>query len=94
MRGAPRARHKLSIFFLFFQFGNAEDEHEKERISVEEANSPFPVPKDGVTFEALIRNRDEVEHFKEFLNKKHAKGIMAVQSLLVGFCSRLFDVAL
>ena len=68
------------LFYLifFFQFGNAEDEHEKERISVEEANSPFPVPKDGVTFEALIRNRDEVEHFKEFLNKKHAKGTKAV----------------
>ena len=41
---------------------------------MEEANRPAPVPKDGITFEALIRNRDEVEHFKEFLNKKHARG--------------------
>lgn len=41
---------------------------------MEEANRPAPVPKDGITFEALIKNRDEVEHFKEFLNKKHAKG--------------------
>ena len=41
---------------------------------MEEANRPLPVPKDGFTFESLIRNRTEVEHFKEFLNKKHGKG--------------------
>lgn len=47
---------------------------------MEEANSPLPVPKDGFAFEALIRNRDEVEHFKEFLNKKHAKGTIGLYS--------------
>ena len=41
---------------------------------MEEANRPVPVPKDGITFEELIKNRDEVEHFKEFLNKKHTRG--------------------
>ena len=51
---------------------------------MEEANRPAPVPKDGITFEALIRNRDEVEHFKEFLNKKHAKG--------EGKCQKMFNV--
>ena len=65
--------HADALFSLF-QLGNAEEDHEKERISVEEANRPLPVPKDGVTFESLIRNREEVEHFKEFLNKKHARG--------------------
>ena len=69
--GAFRAHFFLC---LHFQLDSAEDEQEKERISVEEANRPLPVPKDGFSFETLIRNRDEVEHFKEFLNKKHTRG--------------------
>ena len=56
------------------QLDSVDDDQEKERISVEEANRPLSVPKDGFTFEALIKNREEVEHFKEFLGKKHAKG--------------------
>ena len=59
---------------IILKLDPAEEDHEKERISVEEANRPFPVPKDGITFESLIRNRDEVEYFKEFLNKKHNRG--------------------
>ena len=57
-----------------FKLDAGEDDQEKERISVEEANRPFPVPKDGFTFESLIRNRNEVEYFKEFLGKKHNRG--------------------
>ena len=67
--------HMISCCTLIIlKLDPAEDDHEKERISVEEANRPFPVPKDGITFESLIRNRDEVEYFKEFLNKKHNRG--------------------
>ena len=67
-------RELTILFCSCLKLGSSEDDHEKERISVEEANRPPPVPKDGFTFETLIRNRDEVEHFKEFLNKKHARG--------------------
>ena len=52
---------------------------------MEEANRPLPVPKDGVTFESLIRNREEVEHFKEFLNKKHARGNSGLNCFLFFF---------
>ncbi|RMX53678.1 hypothetical protein pdam_00000335, partial [Pocillopora damicornis] len=69
------AKRRQSIISTRRGLDPAEDDHEKERISVEEANRPFPVPKDGITFESLIRNRDEVEYFKEFLNKKHNRGI-------------------
>ena len=34
----------------------------------------MPEPKDGFTFETLIKNREEVEHFKNFLTKKHGRG--------------------
>lgn len=47
---------------------------EKEKISIDEANRPMPIPKDGFSFETLIRNRSEVEYFREFLSKKHTKG--------------------
>ncbi|KAL9980558.1 hypothetical protein ACROYT_G009160 [Oculina patagonica] len=69
------SKRRQSIVHSHGGLGNAEDDHEKERISIEEANRPPPVPKDGFTFETLIRNRNEVENFKEFLNKKHARGI-------------------
>ncbi|XP_031550659.1 regulator of G-protein signaling 22-like [Actinia tenebrosa] len=52
-----------------------DEDIEKEKISIEEASRPMPVPKDGFSFETLIRNRNEVEHFREFLSKKHTKGI-------------------
>lgn len=55
--------------------GDTEDEQDKERISVDEANRAMPEPKDGFTFETLIKNREEVEHFKNFLTKKHGRGI-------------------
>ena len=60
--------------FLLPQHEIDDDGSDKERISVDEANRPLPVPKDGFTFESLIRNRTEVELFKEFLSKKHTKG--------------------
>lgn len=59
---------------------------------MEEANRPLPVPKDGVTFESLIRNREEVEHFKEFLNKKHARGNISLNCFLFFFSFFFFCV--
>ena len=59
---------------------------------MEEANSPLPVPKDGFTFETLIRDREEVEHFKGFLNKKHARGTKAVWYLRVRGFIRSFTL--
>ena len=41
---------------------------------MDEANRPMPVPKDGFTFETLVKSREEVEYFKEFLTKKHTRG--------------------
>lgn len=69
------AKRRQSITSTRGGLDAAEEDHEKERISVEEANRPFPVPKDGITFESVIKDREEVEHFKEFLNKKHNRGI-------------------
>ena len=52
-----------------------EDEDDlREKISVQEVNSPISVPKDETTFDAFIRDKVEVEHFKTFLEHKHPKG--------------------
>lgn len=59
---------------LFLQHDGIDSDMEKEKISIEEANRPMPIPKDGFSFEILIRNRKEVEFFREFLSKKHSKG--------------------
>ena len=60
--------------FSSCQFGGNGDDLERDTISIEEANHPMPLPKDGFTFDSLIRTREEVQHFKEFLTKKHGKG--------------------
>ncbi|XP_020903032.1 regulator of G-protein signaling 22, partial [Exaiptasia diaphana] len=57
------------------ELDGTESDMEKEKISIDEANRPMPIPKDGFSFEMLIRNRKEVEFFREFLSKKHTKGI-------------------
>ncbi|XP_032220371.2 uncharacterized protein LOC5519668 isoform X2 [Nematostella vectensis] len=57
------------------QAGFVDEDVDKDKITIEEANSPMPVPKDGFSFDVLIRSRKEIEYFKEFLNKKHTKGI-------------------
>ena len=45
---------------------------------MDEANRQIPIPKDGFTFETLIKSRDEVEYFKEFLSNKHTRGKITV----------------
>lgn len=69
------ARRRHSVIYSSNGLVDTEDEQDKERISVDEANRQIPIPKDGFTFETLIKSRDEVEYFKEFLSNKHTRGI-------------------
>ena len=54
---------------------DTEDEEEEDKISPEEVDRPLPVSKDGLNFEALIRNKTELEHFQNFLENRHKQGI-------------------
>ncbi|XP_066929473.1 regulator of G-protein signaling 22-like [Clytia hemisphaerica] len=53
-----------------------EEDDEEDKISPEEVERPLPVSKDGLNFEALIRNKVELEHFQTFLETRHKQGIM------------------
>ena len=57
---------------------NGEDDYDdvREKISFEEMNSPLPVASDGVTFDSFIRNKQDVDSFKEFLQRTNNKGII------------------
>ena len=56
---------------------NGEDDYDdiREKISIEEMNSPLPVSSDGVTFDSFIRNKQDVDSFKEFLQRTNNKGL-------------------
>jgi hypothetical protein len=48
---------------------------ERGKYSIEEANHPQPLSSDGVSFESVIKDRDELEGFQKYLEKKDPKGI-------------------
>ena len=51
-----------------------DDEDPREKISLEEVNLPLPSATDGITFETFIRNKHDLESFKEFLERTNNKG--------------------
>ena len=68
------------IYIVFCIFGQPEsesdNEDEEDKISPEEVERPLPATKDGLNFEALIRNKMELEHFQNFLETRHRQGIL------------------
>lgn len=51
------------------------DHSERGKYSIEAANHPPPMPADGVSFESVLKDRDELEGFQKFLEKKDPKGL-------------------
>ena len=51
------------------------DHSERGKYSVEDANHPPPLPSDGVSFESVLKDRDELEGFQKYLEKKDPKGL-------------------
>lgn len=51
-----------------------DEEDYREKVTIEEMNSPLPAAADGVTFESFIRNKQDFETFKEFLERRNNKG--------------------
>ena len=64
---------------------DTEEEDSREKISIEEMNSPMPVASDGITFESFIRNKHDLETFKDFLERKNNKGIAFLFYLRISF---------
>ena len=66
----------MHIALLQLKDKETEEEEEdcREKISLEEVNAPLPVAKDGVTFNSFIRNKADLEEFKEFLRSTNSKG--------------------
>jgi hypothetical protein len=48
---------------------------ERGKYSIEDANHPQSLSSDGVSFESVIKDRDELEGFQKYLEKKDPKGI-------------------
>lgn len=51
-----------------------EEEENSDKISSNEIEEAVPVGKDTLTFDALIRNKTEMEYFQSFLEEKHQLG--------------------
>jgi len=61
--------------FVFIQGEvDSENDDEEDKISPEEVERPLPVSKDGLNFDALIRNKVELDHFQNFLETRHKQG--------------------
>lgn len=63
----------------FFQQLDSQDGREKSehgKYSIDEANHPLPSPQDGISFESIIKDRDELEGFQKYLEKKDPKGLL------------------
>ena len=52
------------------------DHSERGKYSIEDVNSPHPSQSDGLSFENVIKDRDELEGFQKYLEKKDPKGVM------------------
>ena len=50
------------------------DNSERGKYSIEDANHPRPSSSDGMSFENVIKDRDELEGFQKYLEKKDPKG--------------------
>ncbi|XP_028406218.1 regulator of G-protein signaling 22-like [Dendronephthya gigantea] len=69
-----RSRNPFMQEELESQDGRGQSQQGK--YSIEEANQPFPVPHDGISFENVIKDRSELEGFQKYLEKKDPKGVI------------------
>ena len=61
---------------IFRQLDDQEgkENFESGRYGVEDVKNSLPVAPDGVSFESLMKDREELEGFQRFLEKRDPKG--------------------
>ncbi|CAB4017228.1 Hypothetical predicted protein, partial [Paramuricea clavata] len=71
-----RGSSKNSFLQEELESDDGREHSERGKYSIEEANHPQPLSSDGVSFESLIKDRDELEGFQKYLEKKDPKGVI------------------
>lgn len=66
----------MCFYFPQLESQDGRGQSQRGKYSIEEANQPFPVPHDGLSFESVIKDRDELEGFQKYLEKKDPKGLL------------------
>ncbi|XP_046862690.1 regulator of G-protein signaling 22-like isoform X3 [Xenia sp. Carnegie-2017] len=68
------SRRKISLLSNELDDQEGKENFESRRYGVEDVKNSLPVPPDGVSFESLMKDREELEGFQRFLEKRDPKG--------------------